>query len=49
MAADTNTHTTDNSHIRTHTKDYAKFIGMLKMSVIAIAIVAATVLYIISH
>jgi len=49
MAADTNPQGTNESHIRTHTKDYAKFLNMLKWAVIAIAIIAATVIYIISN
>lgn len=49
MAAEPNAQTGNESHIRTHTKDYSKFINMLKMSTIAIAIIAAIVIYVISN
>lgn len=48
MAADSNPQVTE-SHIRTHTKDYAKFLNLLKWAVIVVAIIAATVIYIISN
>ena len=48
MAADTNSQVTE-SHIRTHAKDYAKFTNMLKWSTLAVAIIAAIVIYIISN
>ena len=49
MAAETNPQAASDSHIRTHSKDYAKFITMLKWSVVVIAIIAAVVIYIISN
>ena len=49
MAADTNANASHESHIRTHAKDYAKFTRMLKWSTIAVAIIAAIVIYIISN
>ena len=49
MAADSKAQTGHESHIRTHTKDYSKFIKMLKMATLAIAIIAAIVIYIISN
>ena len=49
MAADTNPQSGHDSHIRTHTKDYAKFTTMLKWSTLAVAIIAAIVIYIISN
>ena len=48
MAADTNPQAGE-SHIRTHNKDYAKFTNMLKWSTLAVAIIAAVVIYIISN
>ena len=49
MAADTKAQTGHETHIRTHTKDYSKFINLLKLATIAVAIVAAIVIYIISN
>ena len=49
MAAKPKAQTGHETHIRTHTKDYSKFINMLKMSTLAIAIIAAIVIYIISN
>ncbi|WP_309603076.1 aa3-type cytochrome c oxidase subunit IV [Sphingomonas sp.] len=49
MAADTNGKTGTETHIRTHTKDYSKFINMLKWATVAVAIVAAIVIYVISN
>ena len=49
MAAEPKAQTGQETHIRTHTKDYAKFLTLLKWSVILIAIVAATVIYIIGN
>ena len=49
MAAEPKAQTGQETHIRTHTKDYSKFINMLKMSTLAIAIIAAIVIYIISN
>ena len=49
MAADTKAQKGDEAHIRTHTKDYSKFINVLKLSTIAVAIIAAIVIYIISN
>ncbi len=49
MATDTNAQTGTETHIRTHTKDYAKFTNILKWSTLAVAIIAAVVIYIISN
>ncbi|MEO7815403.1 MAG: hypothetical protein ABIR87_08145 [Sphingomicrobium sp.] len=49
MAAETNAQSGNEPHIRTHTNDYAKFITVLKWSVIVIAIIAAVVIYIIGN
>ena len=49
MAADTNTEPGHESHIRTHAKDYSKFTNMLKWSTVAVAIIAAIVIFIISN
>ena len=49
MAVDTNAQTGNETHIRTHTKDYSKFINMLKWSTVAVAIIAAIVIYVISN
>ena len=49
MAADTDAQKGNETHIRTHAKDYSKFIKMLKMSTIAVAIIAAIVIYVISN
>ena len=49
MAAEPNAQTGHESHIRTHSKDYSKFTNMLKMATIAVAIIAAIVIYVISN
>ena len=49
MAAEPNAQTGHETHIRTHTNDYAKFINLLKWAVVVIAIIAATVIYIIGN
>ena len=49
MAADTKAQTGNETHIRTHSKDYSKFINLLKLSTIAVAIISAIVIYIISN
>ena len=49
MAADTNAQTGNEPHIRTHAKDYSKFINLLKWATLAVAIIAAIVIYVISN
>ena len=49
MAADTNPQGSTDPNIKTHARDYAGFVNLLKWSILAVAIIAATVLYIISH
>lgn len=49
MAADSTPQSGLQNHIRTHAQDYAKFISVLKWVVVAVAIVAAVVIYIISN
>ncbi len=49
MAAETKAQSGKESHIRTHAKDYSKFINMLKWSTLAVAIIAAIVIYVISN
>ena len=49
MAAEPNSQTGHETHIRTHTNDYAKFINLLKWAVVVIAIIAAIVIYIIGN
>ena len=49
MATETNAQPGHETHIRTHTKDYAKFTNMLKWSTLAVAIISALVIYIISN
>ena len=47
MAADPQS--SNESNITTHARDYDGFTNMLKWSVVAVAIIAAVVLYIISN
>ena len=49
MAAEPNAQTGHETHIRTHTNDYFKFTNMLKWSTLAVAIIAAIVIYIIGN
>ena len=49
MAAETNPQASTDSNLPVHTRDYAGFITLLKWTVVAVAIIAAVVIYIISH
>jgi len=49
MAAEINPQTSNDPNLNVHVRDYTKFIGLLKWSIVIIAIIAAVVIYIISN
>ena len=49
MAADTNPQTSSDPNLPTHKRDYAGFITMIKWTIVIVAIIAATVIYIIGN
>ncbi len=49
MEADTKPQTSGDPNLPTHSRDYAGFITLLKWTIVIVAIISATVIYIIGN
>ena len=49
MAAEINPQSSNDPNLNVHVRDYTKFIGLLKWSIVIIAIISAVVIYVISN